>query len=55
MWDLSSSQAVIMADGKMFAYGNMRTGSDSPDSARNALKFALGEHRHAREALSITV
>ena len=36
-----SSQAVIMADGKMFAYGNMRTGSDSPDSARNALKFAL--------------
>jgi benzoyl-CoA reductase subunit A len=38
-----SSQAVIMADGKIFAYGNMRTGSDSPDSARNALKFALEE------------
>ena len=36
-----SSQAVIMADGVMFAYGNMRTGSDSPNSARNALKFAL--------------
>ncbi len=36
-----SSQAVIMADGKMFAYGNMRTGSVSPDSARNAIKFAL--------------
>ena len=36
-----SSQAVIMADGKIFAYGNMRTGSDSPDSARKALKFAL--------------
>jgi bzd-type benzoyl-CoA reductase Q subunit len=36
-----SSQAVIMADGQIFAYGNMRTGSDSPDSARNALKFAL--------------
>jgi bzd-type benzoyl-CoA reductase Q subunit len=36
-----SSQAVIMVDGVMFAYGNMRTGSDSPDSARNALKFAL--------------
>jgi bzd-type benzoyl-CoA reductase Q subunit len=36
-----SSQAVIMADGAMFAYGNMRTGSNSPDSARNALKFAL--------------
>jgi len=36
-----SSQAVIMADGQIFAYGNMRTGSDSPNSARNALKFAL--------------
>ncbi len=36
-----SSQAVIMTDGKMYAYGNMRTGSDSPNSARNALKFAL--------------
>ena len=36
-----SSQAVIIADGRIFAYGNMRTGSDSPDSARKALKFAL--------------
>ena len=36
-----SSQAVVMADGKIYAYGNMRTGSDSPDSARNALSFAL--------------
>jgi len=38
-----SSQAVVMADGEIFAYGNMRTGSDSPDSARNALNFALEE------------
>ena len=36
-----SSQACIMADGKIFAYANMRTGSDSPDSARNALNYAL--------------
>lgn len=36
-----SSQAVIMADGQIFAYSNMRTGSDSPDSACNALKYAL--------------
>ncbi len=36
-----SSQAVIMADGQIFSYGNMRTGSSSPDSARNALDFAL--------------
>ena len=36
-----STQAVIMADGEIFAYGNMRTGSDSPNSARNGLSFAL--------------
>ncbi len=36
-----SSQACIMADREIFAYGNMRTGSDSPNSARNALNFAL--------------
>jgi bzd-type benzoyl-CoA reductase Q subunit len=36
-----SSQAVIVADGEIYAYGNMRTGSDSPNSARNALAFAL--------------
>ena len=36
-----SSQAVVMADGEVYVYGNMRTGSDSPNSARNALKFAL--------------
>ena len=36
-----SSQACIMADGKIFAYANMRTGSDSPNSARNARNYAL--------------
>jgi bzd-type benzoyl-CoA reductase Q subunit len=36
-----SSQAVVAVDGQIFAFGNMRTGSDSPDSARNALNFAL--------------
>lgn len=36
-----SSQAVIMADGELFAYSNMRTGSDSPDSAKNAMARAL--------------
>lgn len=36
-----SSQAVIMADGRIIAYGNMRTGSDSADSARNVLSFAM--------------
>jgi bzd-type benzoyl-CoA reductase Q subunit len=36
-----SSQAVLVADGQILSYGNMRTGSDSPNSARQALAFAL--------------
>jgi bzd-type benzoyl-CoA reductase Q subunit len=36
-----SSQAVIMTDGALYCYGNMRTGSNSPDSAIAVLKFAL--------------
>lgn len=36
-----SSQCCIVADGQILAYGNMRTGSNSPESARNAMKFAL--------------
>ena len=36
-----SSQAVIVADGQILSYGNIRTGADSPKSARNALTFAL--------------
>lgn len=36
-----SSQAVIMGDGQIVAYSNTRTGSNSPDSAGNAYKFAL--------------
>ncbi len=36
-----SSQAVVMTDGQIYAYSNMRTGSDSPESAQNALNYAL--------------
>jgi bzd-type benzoyl-CoA reductase Q subunit len=36
-----SSQAVLLADGQVLSYSNMRTGSDSPNSARQALRFAL--------------
>ncbi|MCJ2540473.1 MAG: benzoyl-CoA reductase, bzd-type, subunit Q, partial [Candidatus Thermoplasmatota archaeon] len=36
-----SSQAAIMVDGKLFAYSNMRTGSNSPDSAVDAMDWAL--------------
>jgi len=36
-----SSQAVILADGELYAYSNMRTGSDSPNSSMNAIKWAM--------------
>jgi bzd-type benzoyl-CoA reductase Q subunit len=36
-----STQAVVMADGQMHCYANMRTGSDSPDSANRAMRWAL--------------
>jgi bzd-type benzoyl-CoA reductase Q subunit len=36
-----SSQAVILVDGELYAYSNMRTGSSSPDSAQKAMDWAL--------------
>src|SRR3989339_2132559 len=36
-----SSQALILVDGEMYAYSSMRTGSDSPQSAVNAMNWAL--------------
>ncbi len=36
-----STQAVVMVDGQIYAYANMRTGSDSPDSAQKAMTWAL--------------
>jgi bzd-type benzoyl-CoA reductase Q subunit len=36
-----SSQAVIMVDGELYAFSNMRTGSDSPESARKAMNWAM--------------
>jgi len=36
-----SSQAVVMVDGELYAFSNMRTGSNSPDSANNAMNWAL--------------
>ncbi|MFA4917081.1 MAG: benzoyl-CoA reductase, bzd-type, subunit Q [Syntrophales bacterium] len=50
-----SSQAVIMVDGELFAYGNMRTGSDSPDSARKAMQGALEGTDMKREDIQFTV
>jgi benzoyl-CoA reductase subunit A len=50
-----SSQAVIMADGQIYAYGNMRTGSDSPNSATNALKFALEKTGLTQDKIGYTI
>jgi len=36
-----SSQAVIAVDDRLYAFSSMRTGSNSPDSATNALNWAL--------------
>jgi len=36
-----STQAVIMVDSKIYCYSSMRTGSNSPDSANNAMDWAL--------------
>ncbi|MFX1282565.1 MAG: benzoyl-CoA reductase, bzd-type, subunit Q [Promethearchaeota archaeon] len=36
-----STQAVVMVDGNLYCYSNMRTGSDSPDSAVKAINWAL--------------
>jgi bzd-type benzoyl-CoA reductase Q subunit len=36
-----SSQAVIVVDGELYAFSSMRTGSDSPESAKKAMDWAL--------------
>jgi bzd-type benzoyl-CoA reductase Q subunit len=38
-----SSQAVIVVDGELYAFSSRRTGSDSPESATNAMNWALEE------------
>jgi bzd-type benzoyl-CoA reductase Q subunit len=38
-----SSQAVVLAGTDIYCYSNTRTGSNSPDSANNALNMALAE------------
>jgi bzd-type benzoyl-CoA reductase Q subunit len=37
----TSTQAVIMADGQLYAYSSMRTGSNSINSAMDAIEWAL--------------
>lgn len=44
-----SSQAVILVDGELFSYSNSRTGSNSPESARQAMEKALDETKMTLE------
>lgn len=37
----TSTQAVILIDGEPYAYSNIRTGSNSPESASKAIKWAM--------------
>jgi bzd-type benzoyl-CoA reductase Q subunit len=50
-----SSQAVILADGELYSYSNMRTGSDSPDSAMKAINWAMEETGLTLDDLTYTV
>jgi len=50
-----SSQAVIMVDGQLFCYSNIRTGSDSPESARKTMDKALEETGLNLEDIHYTV
>lgn len=50
-----SSQAVVIADGVLCAYSSMRTGSNSPDSARDVLRPALSGVDLAPEDISYTI
>jgi len=36
-----SSQAVLVCDGELYGYNSMRTGNNSPDSAKNALQGVM--------------
>lgn len=37
----TSTQAVVAVDGQIYCYANVRTGNNSPDSACNAMSYAL--------------
>ncbi len=51
----TSTQAVIMTDGQLYAYSSMRTGSNSPNSALDAINWAMDGTGLALEDLAYTV
>ena len=50
-----SSQALVCLDGKLYAYSTVRTGSNSPDSAKNAMKGLLEKTGLVFEYVHFTV
>lgn len=50
-----STQAVIMVEGELYAYGNTRTGSDSPNSARKGMELALEKSHLTLEDIDYTI
>src|SRR5512137_762032 len=50
-----STQAVVMVDAELFAYGNTRTGSDSPNSAWNGVNFALEKSDMKMDNIDYTI
>ncbi len=51
----TSTQAVIMQDGKLIAWSNIRTGNNSPESADNALKVVLDASGISRDQIAYLV
>jgi bzd-type benzoyl-CoA reductase Q subunit len=51
----TSTQAVILADGEPYAYSNMRTGSNSPDSAIDAINWAMKDTGITLDDIEYTV
>jgi bzd-type benzoyl-CoA reductase Q subunit len=50
-----SSQAVILVDGRLYAFSSQRTGSDSPQSANQAIHWAMDEAGLTLKNLHYTV
>ncbi|MDR0490052.1 MAG: acyl-CoA dehydratase activase [Oscillospiraceae bacterium] len=48
----TSSQAVVMCDGELFAYANIRTGADFKLAPKNVLNMALGSSGMTIESIS---
>ena len=51
----TSTQAVLAVDGELYAYASIRTGTNSPESAMEALDEALAETPLTRDDIAYTI